>query len=61
MQYGKGLGSIFKRATFPLLSKGANIATLHVLRTDKGIAKELVGQLLDGSAMAPMPRPRKRV
>ena len=60
MQYGKGLGSIFKRVALPLLSKGAKIAVPHVLKAAKGIGRELVGQLLDGSAMAPMPRLRKQ-
>ena len=60
MQYGKGLGSIFKRVALPLLSKGAKMAAPHVLKAAKGIGRELVGQLLDGSAMAPMPRPRKQ-
>ena len=60
MQYGKGLGSIFKRVALPLLSKGAKISAPHVLKAAKGIGRELVGQLLDGSAMAPMPRPRKQ-
>ena len=60
MQYGKGLVSIFKRVALPLLSKGAKIAAPHVLKAAKGIVRELVGQLLDGSAMAPMPRPRKQ-
>ena len=32
MQYGKGLGSIFKRVALPLLSKGAKIAAPHVLK-----------------------------
>ena len=37
MQYGKGLGSIFKRVALPLLSKGAKIAAPHVLKAAKGI------------------------
>ena len=49
MQYGKGLVSIFKRVALPLLSKGAKIAAPHVLKAAKGIVRELVGQLLDGS------------
>ena len=59
MQYGKGLGSIFKRVALPLLSKGTKITAPHVLKA-KGIGRELVGQLLDGSAMAPIPRPKKK-
>ena len=60
MQYGKGLGSIFKRVALPLLSKGAKMAASHVLKAAKGTRRELVGELLDGSAKAPMPRPRKQ-
>ena len=52
MQYGKGLGSIFKRVALPLLSKGAKMAAPHVLKAAKGIRRELVGQLLDGHAHA---------
>ena len=61
MQYVKGLGSIFKRVALPLLSKGAKIAAPHVLKAAKGIGRELVGQLLDGSAMAPMPKKQKGI
>ena len=50
-----------KRVALPLLSKGAKIAAPHVLKAAKGIGRELVGQLLDGSAMTPIPRPRKKV
>ena len=60
MQYGKGLGSIFKRVALPLLSKDAKIAAPNVLKAAKGIGRELVGQLLDGSAMVPMLRLRKQ-
>ena len=55
----KGLGSIFKRVALLLLSKGAKIAAPHLLKPTKGIGRELVGQLLDGSTMAPMPRRKK--
>ena len=61
MQYGKGLGSIFKRVSFTLLSEVAKIAPPNVLKTAKGIVKELVGQFLDCCAMASMPGSRKRV
>ena len=46
MQYGKCLGSIFKRVVLYLLSKGAKIAAPHVPKAAKGIGKELVGRLL---------------
>ena len=56
----KGSGSIFKRVALPLLSKGAKIAAPYMLKPAKGIGRDLVGQLLNGSAKAPMPRPMKK-
>ena len=46
---------------WPFLScqKGKNCSTTYA-ESCQGYRRELVGQLLDGSAMAPMPRPRKK-
>ena len=54
LQYEKGLGSILKRVELPLLSEEAKLVAPRVLKTAKGIGKELVGQLLVGCIMEPM-------
>ena len=46
MQYGNGLGSIFKRVALPLLSKGPKMAAPHVLKAAKGI--ERAGGIVTG-------------
>ena len=55
MQYGKGFGSSFKSVPSSLVKRGKLAA--HVLKAAKSMGRELVGHLLDVSAMAPSNRP----
>ena len=56
MQYGSGLGSLFKRVVLPMVSKGVKAAAPHLLKAAKGIGKDVLGKAMNGSIMAPMPQ-----
>lgn len=60
MQYGRGLGTLFKRVAFPLLTKGVKFLAPHLKKAAKGVVSDIVGNMMKGTAMAPMPQmPRK--
>ena len=61
MQYGSGLGSLFKRVVLPLVSKGVKLAAPHLVRAAKGVGKDVLHKALKGAAMAPMTQHRKGI